>query len=433
MDDQHDPSSPGEAPAPPPAPEGGHYYVAPYPAAPYAPYSAAPPSPPRRRSLLWAGLALVTSALLLAGSGVVIDLAANHARSTARTPSAQAPIRVVPQAPGGSRTGRTASADAQAIAARVAPAVVDVNTVIQGVTRNGEAAGTGMILTSDGEVMTNNHVVQGASSISVTIAGRSGTHTARVIGVDSADDVALIKIQGVSGLPTVTLADSSTLSVGQRVIAIGNAFGQGGAPSVTEGSITALNQSITASDGPGSGNSEQLTGMIQTDASISPGDSGGPLVNDSGQVVGMITAGQTTRGFRRATSSSVGFAIPAASAVGVVNEIRSGSTSSSIVVGEPAFLGVSVTDLDGQTASRLGLPVSSGALVVGVVADSPAAGLGIGRNAVITSVGGHRVDSAAALGPAIHAFKPGQRVQVTWVDASGSHTGSATRVAGPAA
>jgi S1-C subfamily serine protease len=418
-------------PEPPTAPEGSRHYVAPHPLEALPP--ASEPAHRRHRGLLWSGLAMVAAAALLAGSGAAIGVIDQRAQPGGRA-QVQAPIRLVPQDPGrtGQGSGSTASGSAQAIAARVEPAIVDINTVIQGIGQSGQAAGTGMVLTSGGEVLTNNHVVQGATSISVTVAGRSGTYDAKVVGTDPTDDVALIQLRGASGLPTVTLADSSTLTVGQHVVAIGNAFGQGGAPSVTEGSITALDQSITASDGPGSANSEQLNGMIQTDASISPGDSGGALVNDSGQVVGMITAGQT-RGFRRQASSSVGFAIPAASAADVVDQIRSGSSNPNILIGQTAYLGVSVTDLDPQTASRLGLSVSAGALVVGVVAGGPADGLGIKGNSVITSVGGRAVTSAATLGPAIHAHKPGQKVQVTWVDASGTHTGTVMLVAGPAA
>jgi S1-C subfamily serine protease len=238
------------------------------------------------------------------------------------------------------------------------------------------------------------------------------------LGTDPAEDVALIQIQNVSGLPTVQFADSSGVTVGEHVTAIGNAFGRGGTPSVTQGEVIALDQSITAGD-PGSG-SEQLTGMIAANASISPGDSGGPLVDDGGQVIGMITAGQSS-GARRATSTTIGFAIPSNTAVDVVDQIRSGNAGSSIVIGDTAFLGVSAVDS------------TSGALVVGVVPGSPAAGLGIGPNAVITAIGDRPIDSASALGPAIHSYRPGQSVAVTWVDSAGTHTATATLVSGPAA
>jgi S1-C subfamily serine protease len=365
---------------------------------------------PRERPLLWVLVGGIALLLVFAGAGAVLATAA-----VTRAIATRSALATVPQQTGS--TSSSAAASGSGLAA-VERAVVDIDTVITNANGGGEAAGTGMIVSSDGEVLTNNHVVEGATRISVTIPASSRTYSAQIVGVDPADDVALIKMQGVSGLPTVTFADSSTLTVGEHVTALGNALGQGGAPSVTEGEVTALDQSITASDfGTGA---EQLTGMIEADASISPGDSGGPLVNDGGQVIGMITAGQSS-GFRRATSTNVGFAIPSDAAVSVVNQIRSGNTGSSIVIGDTAFLGVSAVD------------GSSGALVVGVVSGSPADQLGIGRDALITSVGGHSIDSAAALGPVIHSYRPGQQVEVSWVDAEGSHTGTAVLASGPAA
>jgi S1-C subfamily serine protease len=298
--------------------------------------------------------------------------------------------------------------------------VVDINTEVQG----GAAAGTGLILTSSGEVLTNNHVISGATNITVTLTSNSRIYHANVVGSDPAADVALIQLQGASGLPTVTIADSSTLSVGQAVVAIGNALGRGGAPSVTTGSITALDQTITASDGNGPG--EQLSGLIESDAPISPGDSGGALVNTSGQVIGMITAGQS-QGFRRRAATTVGYAITSTAAIAVVNQIRSGAPSTTIVPGSStAYLGVQVRNLDAATASRLGLPDTAGALVIGVVAGSPAAGLGIAPDAVITGLDGKAVASADGLGPLIRAHKSGDTVRVTWIDGSGTHTRSTT-------
>ena len=144
-----------------------------------------------------------------------------------------------------------------------------------------------MIVSSSGEVLTNDHVVRGSTSIAVTVQGRSQTYTAHVVAVNQSQDVALIQLEGASSLPTVRLADSTQLKVGDPVIAVGNALGQGGAPRVTQGSITALDQTITASEG--GSQSETLHGMIESDAVIYQGDSGGAIVNAAGQIVGMIT------------------------------------------------------------------------------------------------------------------------------------------------
>jgi len=320
------------------------------------------------------------------------------------------------------RTVTTGAAPSSStIAARVTPAVVDINTfTIYGTTPGTQplGAGTGLILTSSGEVLTNNHVVRSATQIQVTVPGR-GTYQARVVGVDPTDDVALIQLQGVSGLPTVTLGDPGSLHVGDPLVAIGNALGRGGVPTSTSGSVTGLNRTITANDE--NGGSEQLNGMIQTDALIRPGDSGGALVNGAGQVVGMITAGSQTNG--RSTAPSAGFAINATQALDVVNQIRSGQRSSTILIGPVGFLGVEIS-----TAN----PTTPGALVAGVVDGTPAARAGITANSAITVIDGQRIGSADALGTVLHRYRPGDRITVTWDDATGTHSSSVTLIAGPA-
>jgi S1-C subfamily serine protease len=387
--------------------------------------------PPRRRGRT--AVALAVAGLLFLSAGIGIGWTLTRRTSTASSPTAESPLTPVPQKTDSS--GRAVSGlDVQTIANKVDPAVVDINTSFDSSRFGGngqptaQAAGTGMVLTSSGEVLTNNHVVQGANNISVTIQGRSGRYSATVIGVDPVDDVALLQIQGVSGLPTVTLADSSQLATGQAVVAIGNALGQGGTPSVTQGTILGLDRSITVRGGA---TPESLSGLIQFDAPISPGDSGGPLVNTSAQVVGMITAAESTGRAQRV--SYQGYAIAVNTAVHVVNQIRSGQSGGNIIIGPAGFLGVQVSDLDSTIAARLGLSVSSGALVVGVVPGTPAAGLGISRYAVINAINGRRIGSAADLGPAIHSHKPGEQIQVTWIDSSGTHTATVRLIAGPAA
>jgi S1-C subfamily serine protease len=369
-----------------------------------------PPPPPPTHSQphvgRWIVVAFLVAALAAGGSGVGVGwglASAFRHPAVVTSPIAIASPTTIPNNNG------TGSLDANAIAALVNPAIVDINTV----TTSGQASGTGQILTPDGEVLTNNHVVDGSTSIKVVIASQPGvSYTAHVIGVAPAQDVALIQIEGVSGLPTINIAASSTVKVGDAIVAIGNALGQGGAPSVTTGNVTALNQTITASEGGGS--SEQLTGMIQSDAAIQPGDSGGAIVNSSGQVVGMITAGDV-QGFRSQTST-VNYSIPTDTAISYINKIRSGAASSEIVYGQVGFMGVSVRN---STAG-------AGAQVVTVQAGSPAESAGIAPGAVITKVGGSAIADSAALGTAIRSHKAGEKVSVTFADQRGTHTTTMT-------
>jgi S1-C subfamily serine protease len=361
-----------------------------------------PPPPPHSQPHVgrWIIIAFVVAALAAGGSGIGVGWGIANAF---RTPTAvRSPIAIASPI----TAPNNGSLDANAIAVKVNPAIVDINTV----TSSGQASGTGQILTSDGEVLTNNHVVDGSTSISVVIAGRSGNYTAHVIGVAPAQDVALIQIEGVSGLPTVTIASSTTVKVGDAIVAIGNALGKGGTPTATTGTVTALDQTITASEG--NGKSEQLGGLIQSDAPISPGDSGGVIVNAAGQVVGMITAGDV-QGFRSQTST-VNYAIPTDTAIAYVNKIRSGVASTEIVYGQVGFMGVSVRDS------------TTGAQVVTVQAGSPAESAGITVGSVITKVGGATITSSASLGTAIRSHKSGERVSVTWTDQRGSHTTTLT-------
>ncbi len=395
-----------------------------------------PPAPTTPGSSLWhriaAGVVLAAVIAAAAGIGVGWSLARaiDHRTTTAQTstqpqipqvaqtPQAQQPESpIVPVNPGtGSQTG--GNLDATAIAAKVNPAIVDINTTIG----SSQAAGTGMIISSSGEVLTNNHVIDGSSSIQVTVLSDGRTYPARAVGYDPAADIAVTQMEGASGLPTVSFTSSSSLAVGQSVIAIGNALGNGGTPRATAGSITALDQTITASEG--GGKSEQLNGMVQSDATIWPGDSGGPLVNASAQVVAMITAGEA-QGFR-STSSNVAYAIPSDAVLTVVNEIRAGQSSPDIFYGQVGYIGVAARTLDPQIAAQLGLNLSSGALVESVVPGGAAANAGIGRLSVITKVGGSTIATIDDLGTAVRSHKPGEKVSVTWVDQSGTHTTTVT-------
>jgi S1-C subfamily serine protease len=390
---------------------------------PPAPAAGSPhPSPNYARRLT---AAIVAAVILATGGGVGAGWALAQLISSHNTTQAQ--VQTVAPIKQSTSSGST-NLDIKAITRQVSPAVVDINTVIQTASGSAAAAGTGLIITSSGDVLTNNHVVEGSVSIKVSIQGKSGTYTATVIGVDPADDVAVIHVNGVSGLPTVTIADSSTVTIGDTVYALGNALGLGGSPRVTQGIVTALDQTITASDN--GAQAEQLTGMIQSDAEISPGDSGGALVNSAGQVIGIITAGQA-QGFR-SNSTTIAFAIPSSKAVDIANRILAGQAGNGIYIGPVGYLGVSVQTLDATSAAQLGLSISSGAYVRAVVAGSPAERAGITAGSVITRVNTAVVDTAAALGNALHKYKPGDQVKITWISGSDTHTANVTLTSGPA-
>jgi S1-C subfamily serine protease len=246
---------------------------------------------------------------------------------------------------------RTALSTSQ-IAKSVDPALVDV--VSTDGDQQAESAGTGIVLSSNGVILTNNHVINGATAIKVTDIGNGKTYTATVVGYDDSHDVAVLQLQGASGLTVASLGDSSTVSTGDHVVALGNAGGKGGTPSVATGTVTALNQSITASDEL-SGANEQLTGLIETNADIQPGDSGGSLVNVYGQVIGMDTAasgGQGSSGSSQTAEQA--FAIPINEAVSIAQQIETGHASGDIHLGATAFLGVEIGSSSSSSGSGSG-------------------------------------------------------------------------------
>ena len=308
-----------------------------------------------------------------------------------------------------------------AVAAKVDPALVDIDTVLGA--SNGEAAGTGIVVSPDGIVLTNNHVVAGATSISVTDIGNQKTYRAAVIGYDRSGDVAVLRLSDASGLATATLS-SSAVKAGQQVVAIGNAGGTGGTPSAVGGVVTALNQSITASD-EASGSSEKLTGLIQVDADIQAGDSGGPLLTTSGEVIGVDTA--ASAGFQYQSSGNQGFAIPIATATTIADQIRAGKASDVIHIGATAYLGIETAG-----SNNRGFTGSSGPVILGVVQDSPADSAGLTRGDVITAIAGATVDDATALTGILDRYHPGDKVKLAWTDLSGqSHSTSVKLATGP--
>jgi S1-C subfamily serine protease len=338
-----------------------------------------------------------------------------------------------------------AGIDTGAVAAAVEPAVVDVNTVINPLVGNGATggAGTGMIVSPDGLIVTNNHVVSGADSITVTIPGH-GKHAATFIGSDPAQDIALIKVTGLSGLPTITWGNSSKASVGTAVVAIGNALGLGGQPTVTQGIISATSRTISPQD-PVGGNQETLRGLLQTDAPIAPGNSGGPLVNANDHVVGMDTATASA-----GTGASLGFAIPSNRIRVIAAEIESGKHLAGLVYGRTAFLGVAVVSSSQAASNPFGsspfgsfgfgsspfgsspfgsspfgssgapAPTKPGVVVEAVDPASGAAKAGIQAGDEITAVDGKPVTTTTALSTAIKSHKPGQVLKLTLYTGSAS-------------
>jgi S1-C subfamily serine protease len=407
------------------------------------PYGTYPvPEPPHRRRGRHA-LGLTATAVLALAAGAGAGVALSHGNS-----------------PSGSATAasKTELSTSQ-IASRVDPGLVDVTSTLG--YQQATAMGTGIVLTSNGEVLTNNHVINGATSVSVTDIGNGKTYKATVVGYDESHDVAVLQLSGASGLTTATTGDSSTVQVGTSVVALGNAGGVGGTPSVAAGSVTALNQSITASD-ESSGSSEQLSGLIETNANIQAGDSGGPLVNSHGQVIGMDTAASTNYQFSNpfggngngngfgdgngsglggngssgngssgngssgsGQSETQGFAIPIDTALNVAKQIEAGQTSSTVHIGETAFLGLSIASTDQQ---------GSGVLLAGAVQGTPAAAAGLTQDDTVTSLNGQAVNSGTDIEHILVGFHPGQKISIGWTDISGqSHTATVTLANGPAA
>jgi S1-C subfamily serine protease len=289
--------------------------------------------------------------------------------------------------------------------------VVVINTRLY---QGGAAAGTGMVLTSSGEILTNNHVIRGATSIRVVLPGTKHAYTARVVGYDVADDISILKAVGASHLKTVSTAASTKLRIGQSVRAVGNANG-GGRLLAARGSITGLSRSIVVSDD--AGGNENLSGLIETNAAIQPGDSGGPLFNSDGKVIGMDTAASA----RLVSTAADSYAIPIGKALSVAKQIVAGHSSARVHVGATAFLGIQVQGGDG-----------GGVVLAGVIPGGPAASAGLEGGDVITSIDGHAVTTPSSLTSYLLTKKPGASVTIGYMDSFGAgQTVTVTLASGP--
>jgi S1-C subfamily serine protease len=283
------------------------------------------------------------------------------------------------------------------------------------------AAGTGMVLTSSGEILTNNHVIRGATTITVVVPGTTRSYTAKVVGYDVTDDVAVLQATGASNLKTVATASSSKLAVGDAVTAVGNAGGTGTLTSA-RGAITGLQKSIVVSDDQGG--TARLTGLIGVNAGVQPGDSGGPLLNGAGKVIGMDTAGSTAYVSR----STQAYAIPIAKALSIAKQVESGQASTRVHIGETPFLGIQVA-----SGIRGGGGSSTGAVLAGVVSGGPAASAGLSAGDVITAIDGHAISSSSVITSVILTKKPGATVTISHTDRLGaSHSTTVTLASGPA-
>lgn len=299
----------------------------------------------------------------------------------------------------------------------VAPDLVIVNTTLG--EQQAQASGTGIVLSSTGEVLTNNHVIAGATLVQVIDVGNGHSYTATVAGYDRTHDVAVLNLHGATGLAVASLGGGSQPVVGDRVAAVGNAGGTGRL-STSPGIVSALNQSVVATD-QGSGSSEQLTGLIQVDANVRPGDSGGPLVDGAGRVLGITTAAGGGFSFER--GGGAGYAIPIGGALPIRSLIDAGQTTGTVHVGPTAQLGV-VVGAVGQ---------GGGPVVIDVIPGQPAANAGIVAGDTITSLGGTAVDTPTTLVSQIDRYQPGRTVNVAWTDRFGQHHSvMVTLTAGPA-
>ena len=396
------------------------------------------------RSTSWARALLIYLAVaaLAAAAGVGTTLAVQHA-TAARPGASQTPRRAAAAQPG--------AMNDEAVYDEVEPGIVDVTANLRYLQETAE--GTGFVIdAAAGLVLTNNHVIDGATNVTVTPVLSGKSYPARVLGYDLTDDVALLQVLGVTGLKAVTLGDSSHVRVGTPVLAIGNEAGQGGSPTVAPGVISSLERTIVADD-QSSDLTEILHGMIQTNADIRPGDSGGPLADAAGRVVGINTA---------AGGGTVysGYAIPINQALPIARRIEAGQPGARIQIGLPAFLGVLLPDSTSgdprrqasqelrQTGTVSGsgcsgsdttavpssiAPARSGALVDGVLCGTAAATAGLLAGDVITSIGGQAVTSPGSLTAIANRYRPGSKATLAWVSRDGSrHTAAVTLDAGPA-
>jgi S1-C subfamily serine protease len=452
----------------------GQYGSGPAPAGPgYLPGEPGGSSPPPPRPRLRAGvlshlLVAVLAAGLAAGVTVAVDRTAPGGTAAPGPPLPGAGAVPTP-GPSPAAGGAGGVQGVQQVVDKVVPGLVVIDTSLR--YDSAAAAGTGMVISSGGLVLTNNHVIEDATRITATAVATGKTYPARVIGYDRSGDIALLQLQGASRLRTVPVGNSAAVTAGAPVVALGNAEGQGTIIPAA-GRVTGTGKTITATDQGGTAATETLHGMIQVSAGIVSGDSGGPLATPSGQVIGMDTAGDTVSLTQQAPAA--GFAIPVNTALAVARQIAAGHASAAVTIGYPPFAGIFVargaggSPLAQAQAQQNGLggfpgfgglpgfpgsggspatqpacytsnadlvvpaaiaPARAGALVDGTICGSPAAAAGMAGGSVITAVNGRRVTSPDQLTSILARFRPGTTISVSWVSPGGRHVTSSLRLA----
>jgi S1-C subfamily serine protease len=433
MDDrpEQDEQLPNPEPAGDPHAENLARYGAPVPPPVFQQVGAAAGPPPRRRTarVLAVGSALAVVAAAT-GAGFAVGRLGDHSQQSAGAPPAgysgltpngqqgggtpyggTDPFAGTPfTGPGGSGTPFDSSAGGTPASDSQLTGLVRVSATLK--YEGGQAAGTGMILTSSGEVVTNHHVVEGATKLIVRVMSTGATYRATVVGTDAKDDVAVLQLQDASGLQTVT-PDTDGISVGDAVTAVGDAGGDTSTFTAASGKVTGTDQHITTTSEPGHPG-EKLRGLIEMSSDVISGDSGGATYDSEGEVVGMTTAASS------GSRDVVGYAIPIAKVISISEDLENGIQSTRYEYGSPAFLGLGLT--------------GSGTGVGAVYPSTPAARAGVTAGDTITRIGTTRVRNASQLRSAVQTFTPGDQVRIAWTDADGTpHVAGVTLIAGPIA